>query len=269
MRRKNWPNIAKQADFFQIGDILRLMKILVDLNGDLKSGLDERFLLEIAGVKMAELESTVQFEEVLARLNAGEARVRLRLRPTPPNQSRRPDFFPPSPLRRAATPAAAKLPLSRLLHPEMTLQYTSRAVNLPQVQAGWDSFLALLRQSHPMLASQLRMAELRVGDRQSGPAVFYASGDASRQLVQKTGKPGDVILKALRDHFRANLTVKFDIDSDAESTPSLTEEKSANAKIDPKKLIESSPRLKYVVEKVDGEIIGIKKRWNRFTGHSI
>ncbi len=33
-------------------------------------------------------------------------------------------------------------------------------MNLPQVQAGWDGFLTNFRQNFPMLASQLRMAEL-------------------------------------------------------------------------------------------------------------
>jgi DNA polymerase-3 subunit gamma/tau len=245
----------KQADFFPTGDILRLMKVLVDLHTDLKSGVDERLLLEVAGVKMAELESTIKFEEVLARLNAGESLGPVASATKTAESPRGPDFFQPSPLKRAAVPgpkAAEPIPT-----PENALQYTSRAVNLPQVQAGWDSFLALLRQSYPMLASQLRMAELRgVTDNQL-LLVFYASGDASRQLVQKQENQA-VILKALRDHFRSNVTVKFDIDSTREH-PSLAEERNAGAKIDPKKLIESSPRLKYVVDKVDGEIIGLKK----------
>ncbi len=59
----------KQIDFYSVGDIIRLMKIGSDMNNDIKfSGLDERLILEMNSVKMAEIESTVKFEEVLAYL---------------------------------------------------------------------------------------------------------------------------------------------------------------------------------------------------------
>ena len=59
----------QQADFFSVGDVIRLMKMAADLNRDLKdSGLDERLLMEMTAVKMAEMESTVRFEDVLAMI---------------------------------------------------------------------------------------------------------------------------------------------------------------------------------------------------------
>ncbi len=59
----------QQADFFSVGDVIRLMKMSADLNRDLKdSGLDERLLMEMTAVKMAEMESTVRFEDVLAMI---------------------------------------------------------------------------------------------------------------------------------------------------------------------------------------------------------
>ena len=242
--------IEKQAQFFQVGDILRLMKILVELNGDLKSGLDERLLLEVAGVKMAELESTIRLEDVLARLNAGES-VQL-----PSAGSGKPDFFPAAPLRKAAAPAVAKTP-AEPAGPAATPQYAGRNLNLPQVQAGWDNFLALLRQNNPMLASQLRMGELRSVTDNQILIMFYASGEASCQLVQKA-ENHNVIMRALRDHFHALVTVKFDIDRTKEPPPQSADKTDAG-RVDPKKLLESSPRLKFLVDKVDGDIIGIKK----------
>lgn len=242
--------IEKQAQFFQVGDILRLMKILVELNGDLKSGLDERLLLEVAGVKMAELESTIRLEEVLAKLNAGES-VQL-----PSARSGKPDFFPGEPLRKAAVPAVAKTNAESST-PLSAPQYAGRNLNLPQVQSGWGNFLALLKQSNPMLASQLRMGELRAVNDNQIVVVFYTSGEASCQLVQKT-ENHNIILRALRDHFKALVTVKFEIDRTKEP-PTQTGDKADPGRVDPKKLVESSPRLKFLVDKVDGDIIGIKK----------
>jgi hypothetical protein len=130
-------------------------------------------------------------------------------------------------------------------------------LNLPQVQAGWDNFLALLRQNNPMLASQLRMGELRAVNDNQIVVVFYTSGEASCQLVQKPENQ-NTILKALRDHFKALVTIKFEIDKTKEQ-PAQAGEKADGGRVDPKKLIESSPRLKFLVDKVDGDIIGIKK----------
>ncbi|MBU0984993.1 MAG: DNA polymerase III subunit gamma/tau, partial [candidate division Zixibacteria bacterium] len=58
----------KQVEYFSVGDILRLIKIAGDLHNDLKTGLDERLLLETAGVKMAQMEATVTFQDVLSRM---------------------------------------------------------------------------------------------------------------------------------------------------------------------------------------------------------
>jgi len=248
--------LRKQGEFFEIGDILRLMKILIDLNGDLRSGLDERLLLEVAGVKMAELESTIRLEDILTRLNAGESVQLPQAGSGKPDLSRGPDFFPPMPPRKAAVPAAAKVTVESV-GSGAALQYPGRNLNLPQVQAGWDNFLALLKQNNPMLASQLRMGELRSINENQIQVMFYSSGEASRQLVQKPENQA-IIVRALRDHFHALVSIRFDIDQNQEHSAQASEKASQN-RIDPRKLVEESPRLKYLVDKVDGEIIGIKK----------
>lgn len=245
----------KQADFYQVGDLMRLMKILIDLNGDLKKGLDDRLLLEIAAVKMAELESTIRLEEILAKLNAGEIVALPSASARPPEPAGGPDFFPRPPLKKAAGPDTKAV--TEAASPSAALQYAGRAVNLPQVQTGWDNFLALFKQSNPMLASQLRMGQLKTVSDNQLVVVFYSSGETSRNLVQKSENQA-AIVKALRDYYRANVSIRFDIDQTAEP-PAAATEKSGPPRIDPKKLLESSPRLKYLVEKVDGEIIGVKK----------
>ena len=249
--------LKKQAEFFKLGDILRLMKMLVDMNADLKSGLDERLLLEVAAVKMAEMESTVRLEEVLSQLKSGETGqnsapsaisiVR------PPEST---DFFRRPPLREAApTPSSPARTVTAA--PPETASYAGRSVNLPQVSAGWENFLAVFRQSSAMLASQLRMAEVHSVKDNQITLMFYASGEASRQLVTKTENL-NLITKALRDQYKANVTIKCEIDPEREH-PTLAQEKSETPKFDPKQLIERSPRLKSILEKTDGEIIGVKK----------
>ena len=67
LSKDDLEDYTKQKDFYSVGDIIRLMKICTDTNADLKfSGLDERLLLEMNAVKMAEIEATVKFEDILA-----------------------------------------------------------------------------------------------------------------------------------------------------------------------------------------------------------
>lgn len=61
---------SAQATNFSIGDIIRLMRMAGDLKRDLKLGLEERLLLETTAIKMAQMEATVRFEDVLEQLQA-------------------------------------------------------------------------------------------------------------------------------------------------------------------------------------------------------
>ncbi len=249
--------LQKQAEFFKLGDILRLMKILIDMNTDLKSGLDERLLLEIAAVKMAEMESTVRLEEVLLQLKSGgtgpsETSSAISI-VRPPEST---DFFRRPPLKEAAPTPSSPSRQSPAPPPEIP-NYSGRSLNLPQVSAGWENFLAVFRQSSAMLASQLRMAEVHSVKDNQITLMFFASGEASRQLVIKTENL-NLITKALRDQYKANVTIKCEIDP-AKEHPTLVQEKAEASKFDPKQLIERSPRLKSILEKTDGEIIGVKK----------
>ena len=163
--------MKKQAEYFKIGDILRLMKMAIEVNTDLKAGLDERLLLEVAAVKMAEMESTVRLEEVLAQLQEGGL-----LQPqgpvSPGRASESPDFFRRPPLKEAAPVAASG---SRIQSPTPeTVSYPGKTANLPQILAGWESFLTVFRQSSPMLASQLRMGEVRAVKDNQIEIMFYA-----------------------------------------------------------------------------------------------
>jgi len=240
-------NYQRQADFFQLGDFLRLMKIATDLYDDLRSGIDPRLLLETAAVKMAEMESTIRFEEILAHLQrqGGDAPAG-----QTGNSAVERDLFAPA---RRVTDQPAKTASSSS---EATAPASPRSINIPILQSGWENFLAVLKKSSPMLASQVRMAELRSVKDSQLQLFFAASGEASLQLVTKP-EHLKLILQTLRDCFRANLTATFEIDK--QKTEPDNGDGDKRPAVDPQKLVESSPRLKSLLDKVDGEIIGVKK----------
>jgi DNA polymerase-3 subunit gamma/tau len=232
----------KQADFFEIGDLLRLVKIGTDLFDDLRRGIDHRLLFETAGVKMAEMESTVLLADVLSYLR-GSGTTPL---PVAINTTER-DLFGPQ--RRTSFPSAAESQSAPASVPA-----SSRSINVPTIQAGWENFLAVLKKSSPMLASQIRMAEVRAIKDNRLQMFFPASGEASRQLVTKP-EHLKLVEQTLRECYKANLSVSFEIDSQKQDST----EDEAKAKVDPKELVDRSPRLKSLLERVDGQIIGIKK----------
>jgi len=237
----------RQADFFQLGDFLRLMKIATDLYDDLRSGIDPRLLLETAAVKMAEMESTIRFEEILAHLqrNGGNA-------PSGQagNNSVKRDLFTPA-RRTTDQPTSAKSSASEPPAPR-----SSHPINIPTLKSGWENFLVVLKKSSPMLASQVRMAELRSIKDNQLQLFFAASSEGSLELVTKP-EHLKLILQTLRDCFRASLTVKFEIDK--QKPEPASDDSNKRPAVDPQKLVDSSPRLKSLLDKVNGEIIGVKK----------
>jgi hypothetical protein len=126
---------------------------------------------------------------------------------------------------------------------------------MPIIQAGWERFLAVLKKSSPMLASQVSMAELRAIKDNRLQLYFPASGEASRQLVTKP-EHSKLIEETLRDCYKANLSISFEVDQQKRDE---RDDDHGKVKVDPRELVDRSPRLKSLLEKVNGEIIGVKK----------
>ncbi|MCB2231295.1 DNA polymerase III subunit gamma/tau [bacterium] len=252
------PVYQEQAQYFQTGDILRMMKILAEVNADLKTGLDERLLIEVAGVKMAEMESTVRFEDILAQLQAGAASA-------PPVESGKTggDLFGSAQKKSPESKSIGTPPPSRPAPPSppsgetRSVTFVRRAPNLAQVKAEWDSFLNRVRAENPMLASQLGMARIRSVADSGVELAFSSSEDASMHLVQRADNL-ETITRLLAKHFGHNLQVTFAVDDTTDS--SVPDEIPKRVKKeDADKLIEKSERLRNLLAKVDGEIIGIRK----------
>ncbi len=245
-----------QADYFSIGDIIRFMTMGADLNRDLRGGMNERLLLEMTGVKMAEMESTILLQDVIARLDvvsqSGDSGADLFK--TPEKKKSLINTPPETPSRERVTFVKRETPPDTESIPEKDY---SGQVNIPILTQGWSNFIQSLKLKSPMLASQLSMAEIKEVKDSKILFVFSTSEQASKELVEKQDNIR-VITDTLRDHFRANISIRFDIDNDKNSHSKEENEIETNNQ-SVAKLIEQSPRIKSLIEKVDGEIIGLKK----------
>jgi hypothetical protein len=122
------------------------------------------------------------------------------------------------------------------------------------VKNGWDQFVGTLREKYQMLATQLRMAEVREVRNNRLTLVFGPRGSAALAFV-KRGNNADIVGRALRDHFRADLRLNCEFD------PNLVEpEEPAESHQDmTERLLSKSDWLRKLVDIVDGEILEVRK----------
>ncbi|MCK4632848.1 MAG: hypothetical protein KAT79_06220, partial [candidate division Zixibacteria bacterium] len=132
-----------------------------------------------------------------------------------------------------------------------------RTLNLPIIKAGWEAFLTILRGKSQMLASLLSMGKVRGFENNMIKAAFGTAEATSVQVIEKK-ENYKTITDCLREHFRANVGISFDVDESIRS-PQRSNQNGAMSRDQVEDLVEKSPRLKKLMEKVNGEVIGMRK----------
>ena len=249
LEKSELEDFQKQANYFSVGDIIRLMKTAADLNRDLKfSGLDERLLMEMTAVKMAQMEATVSFEEILKQIKENPQI----------NTGSTSDLFNSTEKKKnSPTELQTEKLTDRLNSIDSKL---NTKVNLPMVQSGWKNFLSLFHKSKPMLASQLGIVEIKDVRNNQIILIYPSSAENSKLIVEKSDNL-HIITTALSEHFKAKVSIKFELDNSKTSPVDFISDEE-HRKLELKRIMENSPRIKKLVEKVDGRVIGIKKREN-------
>jgi len=245
-------DITKQKEYFSTGDLLRMVKAITDMTLDIKSGLDPRLLFEVTTLKLASMEGTVSFEEILAHLadddEAGDDESENDLF----GATAQKDIFatpkPPEP-KPETRPQADDIPAAA--------PTTVRAVNLPIIQTNWPKFTDQVKKHNPMLSALLSMAEIREVKDNIITAVFHNAGGTSKQVLEKPDYISQ-IQTDLREFFKTPLRIKYEVDT-AKDIPKQAKPEGTEEKIDTDKLLKDDPRLKNLVDRFDGEIIGKRK----------
>ena len=175
----------------------------------MRSGIDPRLLLETAALKLANMESTILFEDILAHLS-GSAESDVSEKPTASSGS---DLFGKSsvPDRQDIPPDSKIAPPPKPEPKPFMPPDSARPINLPIVQTGWSKFTDYLKTKNRMLAAHLSMAEIREVKDNTITAVFYNAGGTSKQVVEKKDYLS-IIISELREYFKSNLKIQFMID---------------------------------------------------------
>lgn len=242
-------SFKKQADYFTSGDLLRLIKIVLDMSLDLRSGLNQRLILETGTLKLASLESTVLFEDVLAHLSRDE-------NDTVSNSGS--DLFGIPAVKPQVTTGATETVVEQPSPAEETPVISqTTALNTPMVQSNWPKFIEYIKTINPMLSALLAMAKIKSVNDNVITATFHNAGGTSRQVVEKANYQS-IIISALREFYKTNLKIKFEIDIN-KPPPVEPRETAKPEKIDTEKILAENEQLKNIVERFDGEIVGKKK----------
>lgn len=268
-------HFAGQIDYFTIGDLVRLAEILTQALLDMKD-IDPRWTFEIAAIKMAHLESTIRIEEALAHIESAPADTGL----VGPKQSGGADLFnsagsvstAPATVKKNDAEKPANAPMRR---PESTSGGSSPVIqpgaetahiNLPKVVSAWPEFLARMKSSSLMLASQLSMATVTEVKENRIYAVFPASGAANAALLKRPTYRSQVET-ALRDFFDTPLSIEFEIADAPAAAHSATgaPPRSEPAKFAPDKkhadaeAFKNDSKLQAVLKELNGEIVEVSE----------
>lgn len=108
-----------------------------------------------------------------------------------------------------------------------------------------------------MFPSQLQMAEIESVENNVIHLVFFASGQSCKELLAKQENLS-LILKLAKDHYETDLKIKLSVDPNKKQIDSEpTTDCQPGNRI--KEILDNSPRLQSLIEKIDGEIIAIKE----------
>jgi len=255
-----FASFKTQQDYFTTGDLLRIIKMITDTTRDLRTGLDPRLLMETAALKLTSLEATVSFEEILAHLSDSPESE-----PQSGKSQAGSDLFgagpaaPPShnpggqSTMRTVPPRDVAKPEPP---PEPSAPGETRRINLPVVQTGWHKFLDYLKSKNQMLAAHLSMVEIVEVKDNVITAVFHNAGGTSKQVVEKPDYMSKIIAE-LREYFKTNVGIRFTLDTNKKPSAMPRPERKIE-KVDSKEILAKNGKLKKLVEKFDGEIIGVK-----------
>lgn len=286
---------SKEIEFYSIGDLVRISEILSETLLSMK-GLDPRWMMEIGAIKIANLESTASLEEIISHLEQRGAGASGTPAPTLTTAQAERDLFngsgskpqfeskasqyAPQPRATSARPVnrlkdhTERTPTqsqtqSRSQSQSQTAQPNQSAsapvgmsahVNQPKIEHGWQKFLESLRGANRMVGSQLSMATVAEVKGNHIIASFPPSGGSNMALVRKPAYARQVET-ALAEFYGAQLTIEYKIG--AAPAPGdaghANHESVAPSAAD---LLAEDAELKKVVERLEGEIVTVRKMKN-------
>jgi DNA polymerase-3 subunit gamma/tau len=235
-------NYQAQAKNFSEEDLLRMIKIVSDLEASINRASHPRLKLEIAVVRLIKLDSTVLLNELLERFSRLEGRFKgepfqiSEERASLPLFEDRPKQIEPQEKVTVELPKQVE---------EATVKPADLEVNLENIRQHWPQIVDAVKRKKMSLGSLLSHA---VPAELSGNILQLSFKKEENFSAKKVEKNAPVVEKAVEEMFTTPLKIKCVIAN--------SEEKPGSAKTPLEELYQKEPLLRSVVEIFDGELIG-------------
>lgn len=174
------------GEAYSLNDLLRMQNLLIGLEQKIRDGFDPVINIELAFLKLMQMESSITIEAALRALSGGE--VPQSSSPVPPAESKKKlEIARPTPEPVVAPPAKATVdPVP-----------VATAASQQDVQAIWQQFLTALKPDHRNLQIKLSLAQPRsiegnkfsvAFDRLGEVHVRYFQDRSQQQLLESVMK---------------------------------------------------------------------------------
>ncbi|MFQ6032858.1 MAG: DNA polymerase III subunit gamma/tau [Candidatus Zixiibacteriota bacterium] len=237
----------KAKDFSEI-DILRMIKIVADLNLTLKRATDPRIFLELALMKLMKMESAVNLEDVLNKLDQLQA-----CRGEELNSGS--SSLHPESVNYSAMLKEKRNYVSDSSESGGDTALTEKGkISLSILKGRWKEVLEKIKKTKLSLWSLMREGELMSLEDDTITIQFQNGRNFHKKQAEKE-ENSSFIQKALEEIYGQSFQLRFELNPE-KMTPSGGQDNSASKdQLDLSEAAKNDPLIKTIMDTFDGEII--------------
>jgi DNA polymerase-3 subunit gamma/tau len=238
----------KSGDFSET-DLLRMIKAVAELNQNLKRTSDPRILLEMTLMKLLKMESSVNLEEVLSKLDLLKG-----CNPSPtgsggPIMNRSSSGRPSESAKQAGS--VEKEHESAPPAQEDSYSTKTEQLSVDEIRRGWNQVLGKVKKTKLSLWSLLKEGEvLNLAD--DTLTIEFHNGRTFHKKQSERRENSDLIQKALGDVFSHPLRLKFELNEDKNPSSEVPGNAMPSASL---REAVKDPLVKSILDNFEGEII--------------
>lgn len=249
----------KSPAFTEI-DLLRMIRMLADLNLNLKRASDPRILLEMTLMKILKMDSSVDLSELLNKLDqlkgcsspgtasSGNTTSGDSFKPKVTSfPSEKPINKKHSADTKEETSAASDIPVS----PDSFIK--TEVLSLGEIQKRWSEVLGEVKNNKLSLWSLIKDGEL-VGLEDDTLTIEFRNGNSFHKKQAERRENLDLIQRALGDIFTQPFKLKFELNQLKGSSPDKSSDVKSEGGVGPARIADD-PLIKSIFDNFEGEII--------------
>jgi DNA polymerase-3 subunit gamma/tau len=244
----------KSAAFSET-DLLRMIKVMADLNSNLKRASDPRVMLEMTLMKILRMESSVDLTELLEKLDL--------LKGCSSEQLERSGSIPPNNIPHKKTSTSQPEKPTEKVNSEDSIEektapveqesyVTTRLLSLDDIQQRWNEVLGEVKSNKLSLWSLIKDGEV-VGLEDDTLTIEFHNGNSFHKKQAERRENLSLMQKALGDVFAQPFKLKFELNELKEVTPNKPDDQKSKSSNSAQ--ITNDPLMKSIFDNFEGEII--------------